>query len=527
MTSLTDVRIVEHFALIKCNPSIVNPLSAKEETYKLTPSVLERVSSVNDNSASDALFHSIAIVMFASSATGQTRSVDAAVPFNPKIPHLNSCVLTLSDRYVQFYVVCIHTDEQVFIGNDKYISVPCGIVLVTRLPSLLNLYRLGCKLAFCLSSFPCRQDPESVSDIKNFSPNNSTSLSSSSVRELLSFSLCGIPSCETFQEVVICDLPEVQGKVVKSVPLEIPYSSSLLKTDFRAFFALVLPEIQIELLNLLLGERKILIYSYKIPEVVIVMICEAVRSILFPFEWLNLYCPGIPLTFCKDALRAPWLVLAGVRLCPGDQSIESLRSELPSVHFLNLDSQKWSHPEKNDSDAGFTGEVQLFPEQLAEILLLKFKELRVKELLRLKQLAQKYQFLIQKKPSENQPVAQSPTTNAGTTKPDEAIVSGNKKLTNQLKLMLTGASKPSAKLVSPNPSAQALSSLTPSDAGRDVSSTGNVVGADDYSWVWYNADNVEFWNLIDHETQNVGNILYLFTPRTLCDCSIAFRITSI
>lgn len=143
-------------------------------------------------------------------------------------------------------------------------------------------------------------------------------------------------------------------------PLPSSFERGASEVDLSALFDVLSVETILSVLGLLLLEQKILLVSSQYPSSFIAHLCEALRVLMYPFDWQHVFIPLIPamaketLTsgkipqFIDSALtqdhihplrflEAPAPVFGGLRV-RGGACNDSLRQIFPDVNIVDLDA---------------------------------------------------------------------------------------------------------------------------------------------------------------------------------------------
>jgi len=213
-----------------------------------------------------------------------------------KTPKLRQFVLTTSD-YCKLYVtvVSFHIRRDastlpIYCG-EEFVHVPISVGLISRLPYLTfpKIFLSHFYHAFAGSS--C--------------------LVPSDIAGAIGQVMHGIPVPQGPQSLVIWNLPPLPGAngtvplymgdvgvsgapMEETLPIQSTFSRSFTEVDLVALFDVLSVEVILSVVNALLLEQKVLLVSSKFPASFIAHLCEAVRLLLYPFDWQHVYIPLIP-----------------------------------------------------------------------------------------------------------------------------------------------------------------------------------------------------------------------------------------
>ena len=226
-----------------------------------------------------------------------------------KRPKIRQFVLTSSD-YCKLYVsvVSFHVRRQGSVvtrddlGED-FVHVPMSYGLISRTPYLSfpkvflsNLYYLTCTNP---------EDPEVVR---------------ASIVRAIALMMHGVP-VPIGQAAMTCwnwpALPGFQNEsqmvmgdcglegMEESRPIQNSFSRGASEVDLVALFDMLSVEVIMASLGALLLEQKVLLVSSKWSSCFVAHLCEALRVLLYPFDWQHVYIPLIPPVSMGDLTGGP------------------------------------------------------------------------------------------------------------------------------------------------------------------------------------------------------------------------------
>ena len=252
-----------------------------------------------------------------------------------KSPKIRQFVLTTSD-YCKLYVTAVvfHVrapySEIAAPGCDseEFLHVPLAFGMISRVPYLtfpkLFLSHLchACSEPIGLKQLLTESIAQLVHGVPI--PYGSSALS-----------MWNLPALEDTRNELLLYMGDVgitgtPGE--ENHPIQSTFARSFTEVDLVALFDVLSLDVIVSVTNALLLEQKVLLVSSKWPASFIAHLCEAFRTLLYPFDWQHVYIPLIPTCDTANDTLPYWLGSA-----IGPEHVHPLRFlEVPAPLFGGL-----------------------------------------------------------------------------------------------------------------------------------------------------------------------------------------------